>query len=89
MVNLATPAPDIVAAILNESLPPELTLLDLVIYHPRKERQESEGCSPIIVAGMLPTLSAPYNDRSITTKRRKEGNICGNTCKTIMSGKTN
>jgi hypothetical protein len=34
MVNLTTPAPDIVAAILDETLPPEVTLFDLAAGTP-------------------------------------------------------
>ena len=34
MVNLTTLAPDIVAAILDETLPPELTLFDLAVDPP-------------------------------------------------------
>lgn len=42
MVNLITLAPDIVAAILDESLPPDLTLFDLAVDPPALwEKQRS------------------------------------------------
>ena len=45
MVNLTTLAPDIVAAILDETLPPEVTLFELAAGAPagREEQRESSG----------------------------------------------
>lgn len=45
MFNLATLAPDIVAAILDETLPPEVTLFDLAVDPPalwEKQRKRIE-----------------------------------------------
>ena len=49
MVNLTTLAPDIVAAILDETLPPDLTLFDLAVDPPalwEEQRNRIEGMTP-------------------------------------------
>jgi len=48
MVNLTTLAPDIVAAIFDETLPPELTLFELAVEPPimwEEQRRECESSS--------------------------------------------
>ncbi|MGH8518148.1 MAG: LacI family transcriptional regulator, partial [Panacagrimonas sp.] len=50
MVNLTTLAPDIVAAILSEPLPPELTLFDLAVDPPELWEEQRERMRRSIAA---------------------------------------
>lgn len=46
MVNLTTLAPDIVAAILDDKLPPHLTLFDLAVDPPRLWAEQRQRLAP-------------------------------------------
>jgi len=61
MVNLTTPAPDIVVAILGNALPSHFTLFDLAVDPPalREEQRSSIGV-PIPVAQEIKALRHPY-----------------------------
>ena len=65
MVNLTTLAPDIVAAILDEALPPGHTLLELAVEPPalwEEQQVRSRSRRPLLGGGALSRIARPVRN---------------------------